>query len=47
MSDAKHSFQVSLRIKGMKYDTEDIDVRLRLDDVACAIQTLPAVSRLS
>ena len=31
----------------MKYDTEDIDVRLRLDDVACAIQTLPAVSRLS
>jgi len=31
----------------MEYDTENIDVRSKMDDVAHAIQAMPAVSRLS
>jgi len=31
----------------MIYDAEDLDVRLRRNDVARAIQALPAVRRLS
>ena len=31
----------------MEYDTENIDVCSRMDDVAHAIQAMPAVSRLS
>ena len=31
----------------MEYDTENMDVRSRMNDVAHAIQAMPAVSRLS
>jgi len=31
-------------MEGMKYDTEDMDLRSRMYDVARAIQALPAVS---
>ena len=32
------------RMDDMEYDTENIDVRSRMDDVAHAIQAMPAVS---
>jgi len=34
-------------MEDMKYATEDVDLRSRMGDVACAIQALPAVSRWS
>ena len=33
-------------MEDMKYDSEDVDLRSRMDDVVRAIQALPAVSRL-
>jgi len=42
-----HSQCLPKTVEGMKYDTEDVDLLSKMDDVACAIQALLAVSLLS
>jgi len=42
-----HSQCLPKTVEGMKYDTEDADLRSKMDDMACVIQVLPAASLLS
>jgi hypothetical protein len=39
-----HSQRLPKTVEGMKYDTKDVDLRSKMDDVARTIQALPALS---